>query len=409
MNMIKNKKSSSETTGGEKPKHTVNSLRKIAENKLISGSTNIPDNPDNLNTEEVTKLIHELKVHQIELEMQNEELRRAQSQLEISREKYFDLYDLAPVGYLTLGRNGSILEANLTASNMLGLSRGNLVKQSFSQFIYKEDLPVYFDFKNKSLDSSSLQSYEIRINRKQGNPFWVMVDINKLQTEDSSQLSRVIISNIDEAKRDREKVSLLLQENELILREVHHRIKNNLNTVMSILSLHANSSDNASVIEALQDAKGRVNTMLILYNKLYTSRDVHEASLKDYLTPLISEIVGLFPNLAKIKVITKFDKTKISVQLLPSLGIIVNELLTNIAKYAFEGRDSGQIKITAELNNKTIRLVISDNGVGFPETVDIRNSNGLGLQLVNLLVQQHNGSLKVEVNNGTTIILELDT
>ena len=89
-------------------------------------------------------MLHELRVHQIELEMQNEELRRAQAELDAARARYFDLYDLAPVGYCTLSEQGLILEANLTAATLLGVARGALVKQPFTRFILKEDQDIYY-------------------------------------------------------------------------------------------------------------------------------------------------------------------------------------------------------------------------------------------------------------------------
>ena len=409
MTATNDNKSNSGNIGNNARELAKKNLRANAESSFISGLDDKPYTSEGLSADEINKLIHELKVHQIELEMQNEELRKAHNLLEISREKYFDLYDLAPVGYLTLNKYGIILEANLTASNMLEVPRSDLVNQSFSRFIFKEDQPIYFEHNSKLLASNTLQSYEIRITGKEGNISWVLVDLNKLHSEDTAQICRVIISNIDEAKLAREKISILLREKELILKEVHHRIKNNLNTVISILSLHANNSKNAHVIESLQDAKGRVNTMLVLYNKLYKSSDLHEASLKDYLTPLISDIFGLFPGLSHIKLTTKFDNTKISVRLLPAVGIIINELLTNVAKYAFIERVEGNINISAELKDKVIKIIVSDDGVGIPAEIDLNNSKGLGLQLVNLLIQQFNGRLDIRSKNGTTITLELET
>src|SRR5580658_6142786 len=96
--------------------------------------------------------LHELRVHQIELEMQNEELRRAQEELEISRERYFDLYDLAPVGYFTLSEHGIILEANLTGAKLLGIARGALVKQPLSRFILPEDQDIHFRHRKALLE-----------------------------------------------------------------------------------------------------------------------------------------------------------------------------------------------------------------------------------------------------------------
>ena len=103
-----------------------------------------PADLDKIAPEEAKRLLHELHVHQIELEMQNEELRRAQQELEASRTKYFDLYDLAPVGYVTLSEKGLILEANLTAANLLGVERGQLLQQPLTRFIVSEDQDICY-------------------------------------------------------------------------------------------------------------------------------------------------------------------------------------------------------------------------------------------------------------------------
>ena len=111
--------------------------------------------PGGASPEETRRALHELQVHQIELEMQNEELRRTQEELEASRARYFDLYDLAPVGYFTLSEQGLILEANLTAARLLGVARGALVKQPLSRFILPEDQDIYYLHRKELLETGA--------------------------------------------------------------------------------------------------------------------------------------------------------------------------------------------------------------------------------------------------------------
>jgi PAS domain S-box-containing protein len=122
--------------------------------------------------EDVQQLFHELRVYQIELEMQNEELRRTQYELGVSRSRYFDLYDLAPVGYLTLNEQGLILEANLAAATMLGVSRKTLLKKPISQFILREDQDAYYLHRKKVFEANEVQVWEMRLNRADGSHFW---------------------------------------------------------------------------------------------------------------------------------------------------------------------------------------------------------------------------------------------
>lgn len=391
-----------------KDKTKNSDLRKKAEDLFNEGKKSLKDNFEGLSEETVKELFHELRVHQIELEMQNDELRKTRDSLEISRAKYFDLYDLAPVGYLTLDSKGLILEANLTSANILGLPRENLVNQPFSRFIKDEDFPIYFKNQKTLVENKIPQSYEVDIINSKGLPVCVLLELNILQFGESAQICRVVMSEITEYKLAQKKIANLLKEKELVLKEVHHRIKNNLNTVMSILSIHSNHIENPEAITALQDAKSRVNTMLIIYNKLYLSEDLLQISLKEYLTPLINEIVELFPNLQNINIKTNFDNTPVTVKLLSIIGIIINELLTNIAKYAFQGKTEGEIFISASVIGKHIKLVVKDNGVGIEDLMKLQTSKGLGLQLVNLLTDQLNGKLTIDGKDGTTFMLEFE-
>jgi diguanylate cyclase (GGDEF)-like protein/PAS domain S-box-containing protein len=148
------------------------------------------------------RLVHELEVHQIELEMQNEELRRVQEELEQSRTKYFDLYDIAPVGYLTLSAQGMILEANLTAANLLGIEKSQLVKKAVTRFIAREDQDIYYLHRQKLFDTSAPQVCELRMMGKGGVPFWVQLHaIPAGDTASDTSLCRVGMSDITERRR----------------------------------------------------------------------------------------------------------------------------------------------------------------------------------------------------------------
>jgi diguanylate cyclase (GGDEF)-like protein/PAS domain S-box-containing protein len=151
------------------------------------------------------RLVHELEVHQIELEMQNEELRRVQEELEESRAKYFDLYDLAPVGYLLLGAQGLILEANLAAAKMLGAEKGHLVNKAVTRYIVREDQDIYYLHHKKLLETREAQVCELRMTRKGNDSFWVQMDANLVRDAASgAPLCRVGMSDITEIKQAEE-------------------------------------------------------------------------------------------------------------------------------------------------------------------------------------------------------------
>jgi PAS domain S-box-containing protein len=146
-------------------------------------------------------LIHELRVHQIELEMQNEELRQAQVGLDASRARYFDLYDLAPVGYCTLSEEGVILEANLTAATLLGLARTKLVKRPLSRFILKADQDIWYLCRNTLTQTGERQSCELRMTKDDGTSFWGVLVATVARDASGVAVHRVMLSDISERKR----------------------------------------------------------------------------------------------------------------------------------------------------------------------------------------------------------------
>lgn len=211
-----------------------------------------------------------------------------------------------------------------------------------------------------------------------------------------------------ERKRAEEKVRDLLAEKELILKEVHHRIKNNMNTISSLLFLQASKLTNPEAAAALKDSQARVQSMMVLYDKLYLARSFMEISFKDYLSNLVTEIVANFANRDMVKVETDIEDFIINTKVLSSLGIIVNEIITNAMKYAFSGRNEGLLSVSASIKDKHVTLIIEDNGVGIPEAVNIEISTGFGLELVNMLTKQLRGSIKIERQKGSMFILEFE-
>lgn len=156
--------------------------------------------------EEIQKALHELRVHQIELEMQNEELRTAQAELDASQARYFDLYELAPVGYCTLSEAGLILEANLTATTLLGVARRALVQQPFSRFICKDDQSAYYLHRRQLLASGPPQAFDLRMVKPDGTGFWAHLTAATVQNDDGAPTCRIAFSDITERKQAEEKL-----------------------------------------------------------------------------------------------------------------------------------------------------------------------------------------------------------
>ncbi|OGQ96206.1 MAG: hypothetical protein A2284_04145 [Deltaproteobacteria bacterium RIFOXYA12_FULL_61_11] len=205
-------------------------LRTLAEEK--AGAMEVP--PSVLGTpEEAARVFHELRVHQIELEMQNEELRRAQVELEATRARYFDLYELAPVGYCTLSEHGLILEANLTASTLLGVSRSKLVMQPITRFIFKADQDIYYLHRKRLFETAEAQECELRLVKPDGTLFFAHLTATAARADDGAPVGRVVLSDITEHKQ----AELALQRSE----ERYRRIVETAQEGIWLLDAEANT------------------------------------------------------------------------------------------------------------------------------------------------------------------------
>lgn len=179
-------------------------LRRNAEQTLLHDAVQSPEALQSLPAEEITSLFHELRVHQIELEMQNEELLQSRVELETSHALYFDLYDLAPVSYFTICEKGLIQEANLTAATMLGIPRKLLVNKRVSQFIHREDRNTYYQFRKQLFEKGEEQSFDLRMLKMDGRIFWANLKTTLRMNPDNEPVCRLVMNDISECKESEE-------------------------------------------------------------------------------------------------------------------------------------------------------------------------------------------------------------
>jgi len=221
----------------------------------------------------------------------------------------------------------------------------------------------------------------------------------------SIKLSRTL----NEWKNAEGKIRNLLNEKELILKEVHHRIKNNLGVINALLSMQSDNQENPDVRNILLDAASRVESMRVLYDKLYTSGNFQKANLRDYLSLLIREVLNIFPKKCPINLIVDIEDAILDAKLISVIGIIVNELVTNSIKYAFTGRAEGTIKLESFNTGSGVDIIYKDDGVGIPESVDFGNSTGFGMQLIRMLVEEVAGTIRIDREGGTKFSLSFTT
>ena len=196
-------------------------LRWLAEDIIKRKASLAPENLQTLSSEEMGHLMHELRVHQIELEIQNEELRRTQQDLEASRARFVDLYDFAPVGYMTVSVAGLLLEANLTIATLLGVTRSWLIKKPITSFILEEDQDIYYHHRKLLFETGRPQDCELRLIRSDGPPLWALLKAT-LASEDADghpTTCRVAVTDISKRKQAEQKLHIAYKELELRVQE----------------------------------------------------------------------------------------------------------------------------------------------------------------------------------------------
>lgn len=203
-----------------------------------------------------------------------------------------------------------------------------------------------------------------------------------------------------------------VQEKEVLLREIHHRVKNNLQIISSLLNLQIPYIKDEDSIEFFKESQNRVKSISMIHEKLYQAKNLQEIDFKSYISNLM---VNLFQTYGvdqkEIKYDIYCDEIKLNIETSVPCGLIITELVTNSIKHAFQYRDNflkgmGKITVSMWLNEDYMVLKIKDNGIGFPKNLDFKNTESLGLELVNLLVNQLEGSIKLEKDEGTEFLIE---
>lgn len=220
-----------------------------------------------------------------------------------------------------------------------------------------------------------------------------------------------IMTDITERKQVEKQIKASLHEKEILLKEIHHRVKNNLQVASSMLYLQANKAGDEDLREVLLNSRDRIKSMALIHETLYQSEDLSRVDFTQYIQTLVMHVFRTYKNRSK-KTISKINIEDITLNIEAAIpcGLIINELVSNSFKYAFPEKD-GEIGVTMGKEGDQFVLTVSDNGIGFPEDTDFRKSKSLGLQLVTSLVKQLDGTIELHRNHGTkfTIIFKEPT
>lgn len=372
-------------------------LRRAAEQLLQQRMSAVPGDVESTLPEASQLMLHDLRVHQIELQMQNEELHRTQEELEASLEAYLDLYELAPIGYCTVNAAGVITKANLCAATLLGVGRRDLIDQALTHHIDRQDQDSYYLLSQRLRESDSPQSIELRMAKGVGLTVWVQLTATTKVVKGQS-LTLLVLTDVTDRRLAQAALQSSLQEKAALLNEVHHRVKNNLQVVISLLRLESQRSQEAGVKSALDEMQGRIRSMALLHELLYREGSFASVDLGQYLRRLCTETLrAMQTSPGQIKLELELASVKVSMDQATPCGLLVNELISNCVKHAFPDGRQGMVKVQLQpLEGKEqFQLRVSDNGIGLPADFEDRRKTSLGLQLAGDLAGQLGSSLVI--------------
>ncbi len=306
-----------------------------------------------------------------------------------------------------MDENGIYAFSSEQGEAILGFSREEIIGKTPFDFMPPEEAkrvaPIFSEIMAGKKIISDLENWNIGRN---GQRICLLTNaVPILDKKGNLKGYRGVDKDITERKRAEEEIKRQLAEKSLLLKEVHHRIKNNITAIASLLSLQMRSITNPEAVAVLKEAVGRVRSMGLLYEKLLPSESYKEVPVKKYVESLVTSVLSLFPDRAKIDLTLQIDDFFLDSNRLFPLGIIINELLTNVMKYAFPGRESGTIRISLTFIDGWVTLTMQDDGLGLPDGFDVENSKGFGLTVVKILCEQLEGRISIEKNEGTRGVL----
>jgi two-component system cell cycle sensor histidine kinase/response regulator CckA len=424
-------------------------LRKRAESVKLE-TPGVPAKKIKLSPEDARKTLHELHVHKIELEMQNQELRKTQLELETARARYFNLYNMAPAGYCTVNEKGLITEANLAAATLLGISQGSLVSQPISHFVFKEDQDIYYLHSRQLVEPGKSQTCELRMLKKDGTPFCAHLKTSTANDEKGKPVSLIILSDSTEQKRmeeilkrDKKTLQKLIEARSDELIKIHAELERSkrlsdigflaatvaheLRNPLAGISLAAAIIRKKTANDITRRQLERIDKMLeesfqIIDSLLFYSRLKSPQHKKISVHSLLEDCIDTMQELRinkKIAVSKDIDSLKdnlISADPSQIKGVFTNIL--NNAADAVPDR-TGKIEVKAKVYHELIKIHIADNGNGIAKS-DLKKvfepffttkakGTGLGLTVSKHIVKMHGGfiNIKSHKGKGTSAIITL--
>jgi len=327
----------------------------------------------------------------------------------MSENRFQSIFDESPIGIALIDSlTGHIHEVNPKFAEITGRPLTEMTEIGWINITHPDD--VQGDLDNMALlNAGEITSFAMnkRYIRPDGSNVWINMSIVPVSGGDKSAPRHLcMIEDITERKQTEEKIQASLAEKETLLKEVHHRVKNNMQIISSLLRMQARKFKDSNFAEILIDSQNRIQSMALVYNKLYQSENLSQINMADYIRELIAGLIRSYS--AKSLIITPRVKTSniiLGMDIAIPCGLVINELVTNSIKYAFPLSKSGEVAVSIrESGYHYLEILVSDNGLGLPESFNLKaDTKSLGLKLViNLVENQLDGKIELDHKNQGT-------
>ncbi|MEH2193478.1 MAG: PAS domain-containing protein [Nostoc sp.] len=302
--------------------------------------------------------------------------------------------------------DGVFVYANPKFEQMFGYEPGELIGRHVS-VVNSEDEHTTHEAVNQAICATVIQhgeaNYEVENVKKDGTPLWCRATTSIFEHPEYGSVLVAVQQDITEHKQAEEKIKASLKEKEVLLQEIHHRVKNNLGIVSSLLQMQCRRTQDPLVTAILRDSQNRIASIALVHEKLYRSEDLSDIDFAQYIPDLITHLFDSYNvSSSQIQLKIQVDDASLDIKTAIPCGLIINELVSNALKYAFVGNIKGEIEVKfyQELES-TLTLIIRDNGIGLPANFDSKKAKTLGITLVQGLVKQLRGKLEIASHQGT--------
>jgi PAS domain S-box-containing protein len=329
-------------------------------------------------------------------------------QLVENEERFRLLFENSPLPYQSLDIDGKVVEVNNSWLKVLGYKKEEVLGKSIRDFLDQDSLGTLKENFSRFRESGEVRGVEFFMRKKNNEKILVSVN-GKLsyRRDGSSKQTHCIFRDITEQREAERKLEASLNEKDILLKEVHHRVKNNMQVIISLINLQAGYVEDPVILEFFKDTMYRIRSMALVHEKLYQSESISAINFGDYIRALTSDISQQYVS-GGLRGEVKVDVEDITMGIDRAIpcGIIINELVSNSFKHGFQEIAHGVININFyKTGNSDVVLQVSDNGKGLTESFDIRNIKSLGMQLVDSLVLQINGTLDIKKQGGASFTI----